>query len=91
MKISPAPDAPERLLADEGGDAYRAEALSTVVAERCTITIISEHRRQRPKLRTRVPRLVLEVYTLACMVAHRHLSDTDKTSRLDGIRECCLE
>jgi hypothetical protein len=37
------------------------EALSTAMAERCTITIIYEHGWQRPTPRMITPRLVLEV------------------------------
>ena len=38
-----------------------------------------------------MPRLVLEVHGVAYVIAHCHLSDAERTFRLDRIRECWLE
>jgi DNA polymerase III epsilon subunit family exonuclease len=57
------------------------EALSTAIAEQCTITIIYEHRSQRPKLRKITPHLVLEVHGVAYVIAHCHISDAERTFR----------
>ena len=67
------------------------EALSTAIAERCAITIVYEHGRQRPKPRMITPRLGLEVHGVAYVVAYCHLSDAERTFRLDRIREYWLE
>jgi hypothetical protein len=67
------------------------EALSAAIAERCTITIIYEHRSQRPKPRKITPRLVLEVHGVASVIARCHRSDAERTFRLDRIRECWLK
>jgi DNA polymerase III epsilon subunit family exonuclease len=67
------------------------EALSTAIAERCMITIIYEHGWPRPQPRVITPRLVVEVYGVAYVIAHCHLSDAERTFRLDRIRECWLE
>jgi DNA polymerase III epsilon subunit-like protein len=64
------------------------EMLTTAMAERCAITIVYEHRSQRPKPRKITPHLVLEVHGVAYVIAHCHLSDTERTFRLDRIREC---
>jgi predicted DNA-binding transcriptional regulator YafY len=37
------------------------------------------------------PRLVLEVQGVAYVIAHCHLSDAERTFRLDRIRECWLD
>jgi DNA polymerase III epsilon subunit family exonuclease len=67
------------------------EALSPAIAERCMITIIYEHGWQRPQARMITPRLVLEVHGVASVIAHCHLSDVERTFRLDRIQECWLE
>jgi predicted DNA-binding transcriptional regulator YafY len=64
--------------------------LSTAIAERCAITIVYEHGWHRPTPRTITPRLVLEVHGVAYVIAHCHLSDAERTFRLDRIRECWL-
>jgi len=66
------------------------EALSTAIAERCAITIVYEHGWQRPTPRMITPHLVLEVQGVAYVIAHCHLSDAERTFRLDRIRECWL-
>jgi predicted DNA-binding transcriptional regulator YafY len=66
------------------------EVLSTAIAERCAITIVYEHGWHRPTPRTITPRLVLEVHGVAYVIAHCHLSDAERTFRLDRIRECWL-
>jgi DNA polymerase-3 subunit epsilon len=66
------------------------EALSTAIAERCTITIIAAHGWQRPKPRVITPRLVLEVHGVAYVIAHGHRSDAERTFQLDRIRACWL-
>jgi DNA polymerase III epsilon subunit family exonuclease len=67
------------------------EALTTAMTEQCAITIVYEHGWQRPTPRTITPRLVLEVHGVAYVIAHCHLSDAERTFRLDRIRECWLE
>jgi DNA polymerase-3 subunit epsilon len=67
------------------------EALTTALSERCAITIVYEHGWQRPQPRMITPRLVLEVYGVAYVIAHCHLSGAERTFRLDRIRECWLE
>jgi DNA polymerase III epsilon subunit family exonuclease len=67
------------------------EALATAMAERCAITILYEHGWQRPQPRMITPRLVLEVYGVAYVIAHCHRSDAERTFRLDRIRACWLE
>jgi DNA polymerase III epsilon subunit len=64
------------------------EALSTAIAKQCAITIVYEHGWQRPIPRMITPRLVLEVHGVAYVIAHCHLSDVERTFRLDRIREC---
>jgi predicted DNA-binding transcriptional regulator YafY len=66
------------------------EALSTAIAERCTITIIYEHEWPRPKPRVITLRLVLEVHSVVYVIAHCHLSGVERTFRLHRIRECWL-
>jgi predicted DNA-binding transcriptional regulator YafY len=66
------------------------EVLTTAIAQRCAITIVYEHRWQRPQLRMITPRLVLEVHGVAYVIAHCHRSDAARTFRLDRIRECWL-
>ncbi|HXH13725.1 MAG TPA: exonuclease domain-containing protein [Alphaproteobacteria bacterium] len=66
------------------------EALTTALLERCVITIVYEHGWQRPQARMITPRLVLEVHGVAYVIAHCHLSDAERTFRLDRIRECWL-
>jgi DNA polymerase III subunit epsilon len=66
------------------------EALLTAIAERCTVTMIYEHGWQRPQPRMITPRLVLEVHGVAYVIAHCHLSDAERTFRLDRIRACWL-
>ena len=66
------------------------EVLSTAIAERCAITIVYEHGWHRPTPRPITPRLVLEVHGVAYVIAHCHLSDAERTFRLDRIRECWL-
>jgi DNA polymerase III epsilon subunit len=67
------------------------EAISTAIAERCTITIIYEHGSPRPGPRKITPRLVLEVQGVVYMVADGYQGGCEKTFRLDRIRECWLE
>jgi predicted DNA-binding transcriptional regulator YafY len=67
------------------------EALTTALSERCAITIVYEHEWQRPAPRTITPRLVLAVNGVAYVVAHCHLSDAERTFRLDRIRRCWRE
>jgi DNA polymerase III subunit epsilon len=66
------------------------EALTTALSERCAITIVYEHGWQRPQPRMITPRLVLEVHGVAYVIAHCHMSDAERTFRLDRIRECWL-
>jgi WYL domain len=66
------------------------EVLITTITERCAITIVYEHGWQRPPARIITPRLVLEVYDVAYVIAHCHLSDAERTCRLDRIRGCWL-
>jgi hypothetical protein len=66
------------------------EALSTAIAERCAIAIVYEQGWQRPQPRMITPRMVLEVHGVAYVIAHCHLSDAERTFRLDRIRECWL-
>lgn len=67
------------------------EALSTAIGVRCAITIVYDRRALRPGPRTITPRLVLEVYGVAYVIAHCHLRGAERTFRLDRIRECWLE
>jgi DNA polymerase III epsilon subunit family exonuclease len=67
------------------------EALSTAIAERCAIAIVYEQGWQRPQPRMITPRVMLEVNGVAYVIAHCHLSDAERTFRLDRIRECWLE
>jgi predicted DNA-binding transcriptional regulator YafY len=66
------------------------EMLKTAITTRCPITIVYEQGWQRPTPRTITPRLVLEVYGVAYVIAHCHLSDEERTFRLDRIRQCLL-
>jgi DNA polymerase-3 subunit epsilon len=66
------------------------EALTTALSERCAITIVYAHRWQRPQPRMITPHLVLEVHGVAYVIAHCHLSDAERTFRLDRIRACWL-
>jgi DNA polymerase-3 subunit epsilon len=66
------------------------EALSEAIAERCAITIIYDRGVPRSRPRTITPRLVLEVHGVAYVIAHCHWSETERTFRLDRIRECWL-
>ena len=66
------------------------EVLATAIAERGDITIIYDRGSPRPGPRTMTPRLVLEVHGVAYVIAHCHLSDAERTFRLDRIRECWL-
>jgi predicted DNA-binding transcriptional regulator YafY len=63
------------------------EMLTTAITERGTITIIYEPGWQRQTPRMIAPRLVLKVHGVAYVVAHCHLSDAERTFRLDRIRE----
>jgi predicted DNA-binding transcriptional regulator YafY len=67
------------------------EALAMAMTEQCAITIVYEHGWQPPTPRMITPRLVLEVHGVAYVIAHCHLSDAERTFRLDRIRECWLE
>jgi predicted DNA-binding transcriptional regulator YafY len=67
------------------------EALTMAITERRTITIVYEQRWQRPTPRMITPSLVLEVDGVAYVIAHCHLSDAERTFRLDRIRQCWLE
>jgi DNA polymerase-3 subunit epsilon len=67
------------------------EALTTALSERCAIPIVYEHGWQRPKPRMITPRLVLEVHGVVYVIAHCHLSNAERTFRLDRIRECWRE
>jgi predicted DNA-binding transcriptional regulator YafY len=60
------------------------------MAERCAITIIYEHGWKRPTPRLITPRLVLEVHGVAYVIAHCHLSNAERTFRVDRIREYWL-
>jgi DNA polymerase III epsilon subunit family exonuclease len=66
------------------------EALSTAIAARCALAIVYEQGWQRPQPRMITPRMVLEVHGVAYVIAHCHLSDAERTFRLDRIRECWL-
>jgi DNA polymerase III epsilon subunit-like protein len=66
------------------------EVLMTAIAERCAMTIVYEHGWQRPTPRLITPRLVLEVHGVAYVIAHCHVSEAERTFRLDRIRECWL-
>ena len=67
------------------------EALSTAIAEQCTITIVYEPGSQRPAPRMITPCLVLKVHGVAYVIAHCHRSDAERTFRLDRIRGCWLD
>jgi predicted DNA-binding transcriptional regulator YafY len=66
------------------------EAFSTVIVERCAITIVYEQGGKRSTARMITPRLVLEVHGVAYVLARCHLSNAERTFRLDRIRECWL-
>jgi hypothetical protein len=66
------------------------EALSTAMTEQCTITIVYDHGWQCPTPRMITPRLLLEVHGVAYVIAHCHLSEAERTFRLDRIRGCWL-
>ena len=66
------------------------EVLMTAITERCAVTIVYEHKWQQPTPRMITPRLVLEVHGVAYVIAHCHLSDAERTFRMDRIRECWL-
>jgi predicted DNA-binding transcriptional regulator YafY len=61
------------------------------MAEQCAITIVYKHGWQRPTPRMITPRLVLQVHEVTYVIAHCHVSDAERTFRLDRIRECWLE
>jgi DNA polymerase III epsilon subunit-like protein len=67
------------------------EALAVAMAEQCAITIVYKHGWQRPTPRMITPRLVLQVHEVTYVIAHCHVSDAERTFRLDRIRECWLE
>jgi hypothetical protein len=64
------------------------EALTMSMTERCAIAIVYEHGWQQPTPRMITPRLVLEVQGVAYVIAHCHLSDAERTFRLDRILGC---
>jgi DNA polymerase III epsilon subunit-like protein len=66
------------------------EALTVAMTERRAITIVYEHGWQQPTPRMIRPRLVLEVHGVAYVIAQCHLSDAERTFRLDRIRACWL-
>jgi DNA polymerase III epsilon subunit family exonuclease len=66
------------------------EILTTAMAERCAITIIYESGWQQPMLRMITPRLVLKVHGVAYVIVHCHMSDAERTFRLDHIQGCWL-
>ena len=55
------------------------EALSTAMAEQCTITIVYGHGWQRPIPRLITPRLMLKVHGVAYVIAYCHLSHAERT------------
>jgi hypothetical protein len=61
------------------------EMLTTAITERCAVTIVYEHGWQRPQPRMITPRLVREAHRVAYVIAHRHVSDAERTFRLDRI------
>ena len=67
------------------------EALSTAITEQCTITMVYESGWQRSGPRKITPCLVLEVQGVVYVIAHCHLSDAERTFRLDRIRVCGLD
>jgi DNA polymerase III epsilon subunit family exonuclease len=66
------------------------EALSLAMTERCAIMIVYEHGWHRPQARLITPRLVLEVRGVTYVIVHCHVSDAERTFRLDRIREWWL-
>jgi hypothetical protein len=62
------------------------EALSAAIAERCAITMVYEPGWQRPSPRLITPRLVLEVYGVIYVIAYCHVSEAERTFRLDRIQ-----
>jgi hypothetical protein len=66
------------------------EAFSTVIVERCAITIVYEQGEKRPTARMIMPRLVLKVDGVAYVLARCQLRSAERTFRLDRIRECWL-
>jgi DNA polymerase III epsilon subunit family exonuclease len=66
------------------------EILTTAIAEQCAIAIVYEQGWQRPQPRMITPRLVLEVQGVAYVIAHCHMSNAERTFRLDRIREWWL-
>jgi predicted DNA-binding transcriptional regulator YafY len=53
--------------------------------------IVYEHQWQPPQPRVITPRLLLEVHGVAYVIAHCHVSDAERTFRLDRIQQCWLE
>jgi DNA polymerase III epsilon subunit len=66
------------------------EALTMAMTERRAITIVYEQGWQQPTPRMITPRLVLEIHGVAYVIAHCHLSDAERTFRLDRIQGCWL-
>jgi WYL domain len=67
------------------------DSISAAIAEPCAITIVYDRGSQQPHPRMITPRVLLEVYGVAYMSAHCHMSDAERTFRLDRIRECWLD
>jgi DNA polymerase III epsilon subunit family exonuclease len=67
------------------------EALTMAMTEQGAMTIIYERGAQQARPRKITPRLVLQVYGVAYVVAHCHQSGREKTFRLDRIQRCWLD
>jgi WYL domain len=67
------------------------EALTMAMTEQGAMTIIYERGAQQARPRKITPRLVLQVYGVAYVVAHCHQRGREKTCRLDRIQRCWLD
>jgi hypothetical protein len=60
------------------------------IDQRCTFTVVYKRGSLRPRRRTMMRRLMLEVNGVVYVVADGYQSGCKKTFRLDRIRDCCL-
>jgi hypothetical protein len=67
------------------------EALAAALSERCAMLTVYAHGWQRPTPRMITPGLLLEIHSVAYVIVPCHLSDTEKTFRLDRFQECWLD
>jgi DNA polymerase III subunit epsilon len=69
----------------------RFQALAMALVEGSALTIVYESGGQGAWVRRITPRLVLQAYGLAYVIAHCHRDGFEKTFRLDRIQRCWLD